>query len=158
MTTAAAAQTTKPASLGAAASPQNATPAPKRTFSFATSLSIPVPVDLPKRAPGQADLPFKGWFSESLEAARDGMQPHIFIPDAYWVEEREAKAADVNQSYGRSKVMDQFRKWKFVHKDGKNTQEIVKGHEGVQCTCLWRDGKQEGFPEAGLSVWLLKSA
>lgn len=139
--------------------PATGTPA-KRTFSFATSFTIPVPETLPKRAPAQTDLPFKGWFSDNLAAALEGKNPHVFVPDAYWTEEREAKPEDVKAggSYARSKIMDQFRKWKFVHKDGKNTQVIVKGHEGVQCTCLWRDGKQEGFPEPGMSVWLLKSA
>lgn len=132
-------------------------PGAKRTFSFETSFTIPVPADLPKRTPAQTDLPFKGWFSDNLAAALEGKQPHLFVPDAYWILEREAAPKDVNASYGRSKVMDQFRKWQYVHKDGKNTKVAVKGHEGVFPTIVYRTGKEQGFTEPGISIWLLKA-
>ena len=128
----------------------------KRSFSFETTFTVPVPQDLPKRAPSAQDLPFKDWFTANLKAALEGKTPHIFIPDAYWVEEREADKKLVNASYGRSKVMDQWRKWKFVHEKGKNTNKVVAGHEGANITATYRTGKEPGFNEPGLSVWLLK--
>lgn len=132
-------------------------PTPKRSFSFAASFTIPVPKEIPKRATSVADLPFKDWFTENLTAGLEGKQPHMFIPDAYWVLEREAEAVKVDKSFGRSKIMDQWRKWKFIHEKGKNTTKPVEAHKGVQITAIYRTGKEPGFDEPGLSVWLLKA-
>lgn len=154
----------KQATAAAIESTSNPSVAPEGTdmnaanaFTFDISVSVPVPTDLPKRAPRASELPFKGKFSEMLPKALAGQQPHLFIPDDYWTTIRKVPADKLTPSFVKDKVAGQFRAWQYVHKDGKNTKVFVKGHEGVILTTVYRPAGSEGFPNGGLSVWLLKA-
>lgn len=115
----------------------------KRTFDFTASTSIPVPTDIPSRS---TELPFKQLFTDNLGAALEGKQPHIFIPDAYWTEERGIEAAKVTPAYGKDKVRGQFTEWK--KKDA--------AREVLALITIYRDGKSADFKEPGVSFWIVK--
>ena len=124
------------------------TETPKRSFAF-TATFTPVPKEIPKTQRA-TDLPFKGLFAEHKDDALEGKQPHFFIPDAYWTEERGAEKAKVNKSYGRAKIMDQWREWAKAHKlDGQLEVLAIYREKGL-------DGAEN--PEPGLSFWIMKKS
>ncbi|WP_269929985.1 hypothetical protein [Aminobacter sp. HY435] len=126
----------------------NAKAAEKRSFNFEASFSTPIPETL-GRAPRSNELPFRGLFDRYEADANEGKQPHVFIPHAYWVMERDVAADKVTDSYVKTKIRDQFNAWK----------KLAKGREAITLVTLGRTGKEgiKEAPEAGVSFWLTKA-
>lgn len=122
------------------------TPAPKRSFLFDASFSVPVPEI--KATPRSNELPFKRLFTEVQDQALTGKDPHFFIPHAYWVEERAVEKAKATDGYASGKLRDQFNKWK--------KESIAR--DPLHLVVLPRTGKEPGFTEPGVSIWITKPA
>lgn len=126
----------------------NAKASDKRSFSFEASFSTPIPETL-GRSPRSNELPFRGLFDRYEADAKAGKQPHVFIPHAYWVMEREVEADKVTDSYVKTKLRDQFNTWR----------KLAKDREAITLVTLGRTGKEgvEGIKEPGVSFWLTKA-
>lgn len=120
-----------------------------RTFVFEEAdYSVPIPKDVPTTMRSN-ELPFKRWFERHSAAALEGKQPHLFVPHAYWTEQRQVTDPKPNiDSYVKTKVRDQFNAWK---KAG--------GSDKVNLVTIPRTGAEEiaGITEPGVSIWLTKA-
>lgn len=118
-----------------------------RTFAFTMSTSVPIPDVITSSR--STELPFKAeFFTPGFPLALSGQQPHMFVPHAYWIEERKADAEKVDSTYARGKLNDQFKKWR----------DADEGRKAVKLLLVNRTGKEgiEGISEAGISCWLQK--
>jgi hypothetical protein len=120
-----------------------------RTFSFEPTFSLPIPEVVPQRA---SELPFKDYFSKVEKDAKEGKEPHLFLPHAFWTAPKEQGGRGVPKmnpsadAYAKSKVRDQFNAWKKQDSArAKLTLVLIarSGSEGI-----------EGITEAGISFWV----
>ena len=159
-----------------------------RVFEFTTVFSMPIPKEAlaPKkpRADNENALPFKEWFTANMQAADEGKQPAVFVPSAYWTEERKNDPAKTSPEIRMGKLRDQFKAWQAetkvvtvpqvrepntkdangkIVKMGKVTTEEVSTNEargGYFLIAMARNGKEpkdvfpSGKPEAGVMLWL----
>lgn len=127
------------------------TPAAKKwefTEEFDTGIAPP---EGPMRRSRSTELPFAAKFFEPAKTvALEGKKPHKFIPRDFFVEraaEMGGKPEKVNGAYMKGKVRDAFNKWK------KTQGQLIQ--DSLQLLMIERTGKEEGFPQAGLSVWIM---
>lgn len=119
-----------------------------RTFSFdEADFSVAIPVTLPA-TPRTNELPFKNWYAKFAQDALDDKSPHLFVPHAYWVEERGIAEDRVTDGYAKGKLRDHFNKWQ----QGGDP----KGADKLELVILGRSGKEgiKGIDEPGLSAWM----
>lgn len=88
---------------------------PERTFAFAPVALAALP-DIPTtttRAPNENDLPFRrDFFSKVPDTVQDkGQSATLFVPKAFW-ETRDVDMSKVDGAYQKSKLRDQFNKWR----------------------------------------------
>lgn len=118
------------------------------TEDFDTSIAPP---EGPVRRTRSTALPFADKFFEPAKmVALEGKKPHKFIAKDFFMEraaEMGGKPEKVNGAYMKAKVRDAFNKWKKTQ--GKLIQD------SLELLLIERSGKEEGFPQAGLSVWIL---
>ncbi|MGV1835206.1 hypothetical protein ACQZ6C_10625 [Rhizobium rhizogenes] len=121
---------------------------PVTSWEFTEEFDLGVaPPEAPARAPRVTELPFAAkFFAPAMMEALANKKPHKFIPKAFFVG-RAAKPEKVNGSYMKTKVRESFAKWLKTQPQAVQDSLRVLQHE--------RTGKEEGFPEAGISVWIV---
>jgi hypothetical protein len=130
----------------AATAPTTAAPKPAaRVFTFDAQFSVPIPEIATKAPPRANALPFKGLFTQHEQAAMEGKQPHIFVPHEYW-KTRTDKPENVDDAYAKGKLRGQFNDW---------VKENVL-RQSLKLIIVARTGKEQGFTEPGVSIWLDK--
>lgn len=99
-----------------------------RTFTFApvALAALPELPTTPTRAPNENDLPFRrDFFSKVPETVKEpGQSVTLFVPKAFW-ETRDVDMSKVDGAYQKSKLRDQFNKWRDETK--VITTERVRG-------------------------------
>jgi len=121
-----------------------------RTFSFEPTYSIPVPEVVPQRV---SELPFKEYFTKVEKAAKEGKDPHLFLPHTFWTLPKEqggrsvvGKTGKDLDAYAKGKVRDQFNAWK----------KQDTGRDKLTLVTIARSGSkgQAGITEPGVSIWV----
>lgn len=124
-------------------------PAPTQTaWEFTEDFDIGIaPPEAPARGLRSTSMPFATkFFTPAMGPALEGKKPHKFIPKAFFLGRAE-KPEKVNGSYMKTKIRDQFNKWK--------KQQAPAVQEALTLLMHERTGKEEGFNEPGISVWIM---
>lgn len=120
---------------------------PKWEFTEDFDLGV-APPEAPAIITRSTGLPFAAkFFTPARDAALEGKKPHKFIPKVFFTDRAE-KPEKVDGAYMKGKVRDQYNKWK------KLQPQAIQDALGP-LLMIERTGKEEGFPEAGLSVWMM---
>ncbi len=125
----------------------------KRVFSFDAPKTLDtLPAEASATASRSTELPFKGvMFPAMFPIAALGKIAEEFVPLAYFTEERGAKIAEAvgPSAYMKDKVRAGWKAFQALDEAGRKNYVLHM---------VFRDGKQEGHPEPGLSVFLQKVA
>lgn len=117
-----------------------------RTFTFETTFT-PIPPDADKIT-RESQLPFKGWFTDNAEHALENKMPHIFVPKAYWVQERQSDPDKTNHGQQRSKLRTQFRDWQASLPEDSPQRKL-------NILLVNRSPTDATYKEEGVSLWLV---
>lgn len=132
-----------------------AKPTPKeaaRTFDFTPTYSVSIPENMPTQQRA-SELPFRDYFNGIEGAAKEGKQPHLFLPHTFWTTPKDKGGRGVEamkptpDGYAKQKVREQFNKWKEQPGTERDKLTLVllgrSGSEGI-----------DGITEPGISIWV----
>ena len=128
------------------AKPNDAQAAWEFTEDFDVNVAPPA---APQRTPRRFEMPFASkFFTPALEVALAGKKPHKFVPKTFFLQRAE-KPEKVDGKYMKAKIRDQFNKWLKQQSPEISSQLTI--------LLIERNGREPEFPEAGVSIWILKS-
>lgn len=120
------------------------------TTGFETNVAIPADT-------GTTDkLPFKAMFTAMVAAMTEAKAKdiHKFIPASYWTLplDKGGRGVDPKKAthgYIRAKLREQFNAWQKLDEASRGELVLIP---------INRTGKEEGFSEMGVSIWISNPA